>query len=403
METPVSEIELEKGRAIPSLISPAWMPRKLSSASSASLDLMRAVAACAVMFGHLRTLCFVDYEHVEGKSRALAALYFLTGFGHQAVMVFFVLSGFLISSTILRSHILGGWSWREYAINRAARLYVVLLPGLLLGWFWDRLGSGLPTAGGLYSRAIRDLGPAVPLENLTPAAFFGNLFFLQTIRCPTFGSNGPLWSLANEFWYYVLFPIAAGAALAWAGRRPAAALCLTGLAVGVSAFIGWGMFIGFLIWLAGFALVLLCSKIQFPSRSRAFVSLFFAALLLAVTLYASRTLWENTLLNDLAVGFAFAVFLFATLQSSVGENSRRYTAMAHEFAGFSYSLYVLHFPFLLFLRARFVPTERWQPTPAHLLQAAPLGAICLLFAWLVSLFTERRTGDARRFLKRLFA
>lgn len=26
---------------------------------------------------------------------------------------------------------------------------------------------------------------------------------------PIFGSNGPLWSLANEFWYYVLFSLAA--------------------------------------------------------------------------------------------------------------------------------------------------------------------------------------------------
>jgi peptidoglycan/LPS O-acetylase OafA/YrhL len=34
-----------------------------------------------------------------------------------------------------------------------------------------------------------------------------NAFFLQTIAGPTFGSNGPLWSLAYEWWYYVLFPL----------------------------------------------------------------------------------------------------------------------------------------------------------------------------------------------------
>ena len=38
-----------------------------------------------------------------------------------------------------------------------------------------------------------------------------NAFFLQTIVGPTFGSNGPLWSLAYEWWYYVLFPLALGA------------------------------------------------------------------------------------------------------------------------------------------------------------------------------------------------
>src|SRR5215472_10612331 len=69
-----------------------WMPRKLSIAASASLDMIRAFAACAVMFGHLRTLFFVDFQHLESKTWYFKGLYFLTGFGHQAVMVFFVLS-----------------------------------------------------------------------------------------------------------------------------------------------------------------------------------------------------------------------------------------------------------------------------------------------------------------------
>jgi peptidoglycan/LPS O-acetylase OafA/YrhL len=46
----------------------------------------------------------------------------------------FVLSGFLISSTVLRSQVSGNW-WRDYAVNRSVRLYVVLIPGLLLGFF----------------------------------------------------------------------------------------------------------------------------------------------------------------------------------------------------------------------------------------------------------------------------
>ena len=36
--------------------------------------------------------------------------------------------------------------------------------------------------------------------------FWGNAFFLQQTLVKTFGSDGPLWSLANEFWYYMLFP-----------------------------------------------------------------------------------------------------------------------------------------------------------------------------------------------------
>jgi hypothetical protein len=35
-------------------------------------------------------------------------------------------------------------------------------------------------------------------------AFLGNFAFLQTICVPIFGTNGPMWSLANEFWYYII-------------------------------------------------------------------------------------------------------------------------------------------------------------------------------------------------------
>jgi peptidoglycan/LPS O-acetylase OafA/YrhL len=72
------------------------------------------------------------------------------------------------------------------------------------------------------------------------------------------------------------------------------------------------------------------------------------------------------------------------------------------FSWLSYSLYVLHFPFVLFSRAWLVPVERWYPTSAHHLCAASIGAGSLLFAWLVSLVTEAKTDVARAKLNRLF-
>src|ERR1700751_1049072 len=41
------------------------------------------------------------------------------------------------------------------------------------------------------------------------ATFFANLFFLQSLYAPVFGTNVPLWSLAYEAWYSALFPPAA--------------------------------------------------------------------------------------------------------------------------------------------------------------------------------------------------
>ena len=51
--------------------------------------------------------------------------------------------------------------------------------------------------------------PERPPLHLDAATFWGNLVFLQTILVPTYGTNALLWSLANEFWYYMLFPLLA--------------------------------------------------------------------------------------------------------------------------------------------------------------------------------------------------
>jgi peptidoglycan/LPS O-acetylase OafA/YrhL len=44
------------------------------------------------------------------------------------------------------------------------------------------------------------------MDHLGPEVLLGNLVFLQAILVPTWGSNGPLWSLAFEFWFYIWFP-----------------------------------------------------------------------------------------------------------------------------------------------------------------------------------------------------
>lgn len=51
--------------------------------------------------------------------------------------------------------------------------------------------------------------PFVTGVNVT--ALFGNLFMLQDVLTPTRGSNGPLWSLSYEWWYYCLFAFALAA------------------------------------------------------------------------------------------------------------------------------------------------------------------------------------------------
>jgi peptidoglycan/LPS O-acetylase OafA/YrhL len=328
-------------------------------------------------------------------------LYFLTGFGRQAVMVFFVLSGFLISSSILSNQASGTWSWRDYAINRASRLYPVLIPGLLFGLLWDKVGSSLFASTGLYSHPLEHFGPAIAQSQITLRTFTGNLFFLQTIVCSTFGSNGPLWSLSNEFWYYVLFPVGLFAGLAWTKHSMRRAIPLTILAFGLLVFLGSDKVIGFLVWMAGCVLVIAYSA--FPSLGKRWLIPYalISSLALAGCLMAARTGRPAALGTDLSVGVTFTLFLFAVLYVDFGTRSAHYHNAARFFAGFSYSLYVLHFPLLLFLRAWIVPSQRWQPDVPHLFYGATIGAAALSFAWLVSTFTENKTHVVRNWMRRV--
>lgn len=61
--------------------------------------------------------------------RGLSALAVMSG--HEAVMVFFVLSGFFIGTSVLESFRERRWSWRAYLINRLTRLQLVLVPASL--------------------------------------------------------------------------------------------------------------------------------------------------------------------------------------------------------------------------------------------------------------------------------
>ena len=376
-------------------------PRALTPAASANLDLIRALAAWAVMWGHLRADFFVDYSQLQHHSPLLGSIYFLTGFGTEAVLVFFVLSGFLISSAIFSRRASGIWSWRDYTIDRSSRLYVVLIPGLLIGMLWDTLGSSVFASTGVYSHPLASFGLLVVQGRLGVGTFLGNLFFLQTIVCPTYGSNGPLWSLANEFWYYVLFPVALAAGLSWKQRSVREAILLTILAAGVAAFVGWTILSGFLIWLSGTVLVLAYSKWMISSRGSLVLYAFASSALLAVTLVAARTGRSAVLGDNLSVGISFSIFLFALLQMSSGAVGAYYSRIVRLLAGFSYTLYLLHFPLLLFLKAWLVPSQRWQPDFAHLGYGLAIGLGALGFAWVVSLFTEGKTSIARRWMRRM--
>jgi peptidoglycan/LPS O-acetylase OafA/YrhL len=371
-------------------------PWKLSAASSSHLNMARSLAAVAVAGGHVRKLFWVDYANVTDPNPALAVVYFLTGLGHEAVLVFFVLSGFFISATVFRSG-LERWSVQSYAIDRLSRLYIVLLPALILGGLLDSTTRRLPGGQAYFFHAIDHFGPAFE-GSFTVKAFVGNLSFLQDSLVRPFGSNGPLWSLANEFWYYAFWAllclVLCGLTLR---RRLIAGLLLVLCFLGISKSI-WLLLP---VWLMG-ASVHGLSRAKCLSKRGPKVTAFVAATILFGTIvYLSKKqlLWG---LEDYCVGIAFTVLLYAAIQSDFGL-SDRYGGVSKFFADFSFSLYVTHFPVLILLRTLMWKRPPFQPALSSGFILFLLLGTVLLIGYLFSLGTEAFTSSVRTRLHALFS
>lgn len=368
------------------------------------LDLIRGVAACAVAGGHLRNLFFQDYEKLQSPSAFCKVLYFLTGLGHEAVVVFFVLSGFVIANSIVASIGKGTWSWRGYLISRLTRLWVVLIPAILLGVFLDKAGISSLVGGGIYrcvgfGHVLRGTEP----EQLSPTVVAGNLLFLQTILVPTVGSNSPLWSLANEFWYYIAFPL-----LLLACQRGKSTLLRILLALGalsVLALVGSGISTYFSIWLMGCAAFYGASSLPIHSKTRAQGIYWLGGLLTLTLLIAIRGRALGGLgafAQDFVLGLGVACMLLGAANLRPSGKLSVWSKTSLALARPSYSLYVLHLPLLVCLASRLFKSEdeRWVPDLKHLACGLGVAAVCALYVWAVYCVTEAKTSQVRGWVLR---
>ena len=364
------------------------------------LDLVRGVSAIIVLLAHVRGFVLVDYGEVEGAGAFTRAFYLTTGLHHQGVMVFFVLSGYFVGGSVLESLRAGRFRPSNYALARLSRLWVVLIPALLLTLGADF--SGMRLNPGAYAGAYREAfmsGPGtVGGADLSGVAFLGNLLFLQTVEVPVYGSNGPLWSLANEFWYYVLFPFAACGCcgrLEGIGKGLRGAVMRLGMVivfVGIAVWLPRHLVIHGLIWLFGVGVWMVTRKAAVLAASRSWWWKVGGAVLFCGTLVASKM--SVAFGSDFAVGLAFAVWMPAL----VGAWSRRgwWEAAGGGLSAVSYTLYVVHFPVLFFLVSVCLRGQQLQPDLHGLGWFGGLGLVCAAVSTVMWWIFERRTDSVRR-------
>jgi peptidoglycan/LPS O-acetylase OafA/YrhL len=342
------------------------------------MDAMRALAAFAVVISHARDLMLDDFS----GQFAWAPFYLITGLGHQAVIVFFVLSGFWVGRSVLRNSRQADF-WRSYLVQRLSRLYIVLIPALLLGGLLDYTG-GLLLHLPFYQFNPSHSFAGLSANQMLPETLLGNALFLQTIVVPCFGSNGPLWSLACEFWFYLWFP----AVITAVRGRPGPALASLLVAILHPELLGY-----FLIWLMGVAVYLLDRHWPEARPAWAFarpriVLLMLAAVVLGALL-ASRSM--PGVPGDTLLGLAFSVLILYLLRCPAALPAPP-RALAFYGSKASYSLYVVHFPMIVFVLATLDLKRLPADVPSALgvvsLAAAAAG-LALLFASLTEMHTER--------------
>jgi peptidoglycan/LPS O-acetylase OafA/YrhL len=189
----------------------------VSRGFSVYLDAVRFSAALWVVLAHFQAWGFAP--------AGMAA--WLPSNGRDAVVLFFVLSGFVIA------HSAGSKTARTYAVDRLARIYSVAMPIVLLstGAALLAVALGYHTPSSIYS--LEKLWVYLPLY----FSFLGDAWYLKEVPYGII----PYWSLNYEFWYYALF----GILLYLRGPQRWLALAAVLIVIGYKLWLLWPL------WLAG--------------------------------------------------------------------------------------------------------------------------------------------------------
>ena len=310
-------------------------------------------------------------------------------------MVFFVLSGYLVGGSVLKALRKGRWSWKDYMVKRLTRLWVVLLPALLVGLFFDWGGMHLfPGVDSIYAGPVGQ-GVVINLpQHLSATVLFGNALFLQKILVRTAGTNESLWSLANEFWYYIAFPALVLASLgsqkAW--RRVVYAVAV----IGIGFFVGREISLLFSIWMLGALLSL--APLRVPARAAKLGSVVLSVML-PVVFIGIRKAPIPGFAAELLIAPYFTLLMYLLLHQTETAGRGLYKATASFFSRISYTLYLFHLPLAVFLCALINnPWQKWPKTPLHVAEYLLLNAVLVAFAYLFYLLFESRTDGIRRAL-----
>jgi peptidoglycan/LPS O-acetylase OafA/YrhL len=299
------------------------------------LETLRGGAASYVILHHLDQAFPFKYN----------AFNYFFRFGQEAVILFFIISGFvIIYSTPPKI------SFKQYFIKRFRRIYPLFIAALVLGYLVECI----------HFRKFF----TPDFQNL-----LGNLINFQDFKSgkpgvwiSPFAGNLPLWSLSYEWWFYMFFfPIYKFIPV---GFQKYIVL--------VISIIGWASYIVFpnqislfllyfIIWWGGVELCRTYLKDGVHSFRNTFViwiSLFIICILLMSQLFyypfSELKFGLHPVLEIRHFTSALIIIIIALLWSKIGFKGFKFLNIFKPIAPISFALYIFHYPVLIKLQVDFI-------------------------------------------------
>ncbi|MBK0380661.1 acyltransferase family protein [Mucilaginibacter segetis] len=352
-------------------------PRVIIGSSSLFLDTLRICAAFTVLYIHAFDRWFPTKAHPEYEPGEPS---------HAAVIIFFVLSGYVIAHTTISKNRGGA----QYAQARLSRLCSVVIPALVITAVIQFV------IGYLNPELLMDYSRSHSGVRYVLSGFFVNEVWLFSAAPPL---NGSLWSLSFEFWYYAIFGL-------WFFRRGGWKSFI--LPVLACIIAGPKILLMMPVWLAGYVAYILPR----PSVKTVTAWLMVAGgLLLAwlavefVPSYPYRIgyvplYYANQFVTDWVVGVFIAAALWILPTGNSLSADLRISAWVRKIADLTFPLYVLHFPLLVLWRAVFGfrlndATQLWEVIISVVIASLLIGVILEKQRHLWSAFFKWLVGNAK--------
>lgn len=161
------------------------------------LDSLRGVAAITVVLNHIFNVLPAFYN--SGNSVYLDILKFtplhVLWAGHEAVMLFFVLSGFVLALPFLKGNNI---NYPRFLFKRICRIYIPYIIAVLAAIFFNKMFSrnGISELSAWFNIAWTD--------DLTTSSIVNHLIMIGDYK--NFQYNPVIWSLIHELRISLIFP-----------------------------------------------------------------------------------------------------------------------------------------------------------------------------------------------------